>query len=518
MANKLIVNPTTGELDYINSASAGVTKIIAGTNVIISPTVGTGNVTINSSGGPLGTLGTTTNYYVNATTGDDNNNGLTLAAPFLTIQKALNTIAVRLFPGSVIINVAAGTYAEKLVPKEIMGATITSGGRNSNVTIAGDLVTPDNVKIIAPGGRTFDFQYVNTNYTLAGISIENNGTGIGLKVFGSKVFLVNVNFNNCLTSLWSNGQGGLIEWANSATGGNIVSAGGTALQATLGGTISMIKKPVITGVATAIGVSSTDGSLIGFTNGFDMTMAAGGNVVGMNAVNFSTINLAGPCHIIGFLEGAVISSRSSLRVTTAATTVNLDGCTAAMTIDQISLATDISTGGNGWTYTNGTPAVISLDPGAIASGVVTGNFFGGATISYVTTNTNSIKWGGDDRYAERPTGNQDGALPQGVSVFFGNGTTQANSRIIYTAEANESVDEFFMTSPATNGAAHTDTYTLYKNGAATTMTFSVTNAATGSTTTNPVSLVKGDYLGYFVATDAATAAADVSVQTKIRKL
>ncbi len=38
-------------VESIKGLTAGVTKIIAGTNVTISPTSGVGDVTINSSGG-----------------------------------------------------------------------------------------------------------------------------------------------------------------------------------------------------------------------------------------------------------------------------------------------------------------------------------------------------------------------------------------------------------------------------------------------------------------------------------
>ncbi len=58
---------TTGQLlsstvvgtSWTNAAAAGVSKIIAGTNVTITPAGGIGNVTINSSGGLVTSLTTT---------------------------------------------------------------------------------------------------------------------------------------------------------------------------------------------------------------------------------------------------------------------------------------------------------------------------------------------------------------------------------------------------------------------------------------------------------------------------
>lgn len=56
------------------------------------------------------------NYYVNGTTGNDSNDGLSSGAAFATIQKAVN-VARGVFGGtySITINVADGTYAENVV-------------------------------------------------------------------------------------------------------------------------------------------------------------------------------------------------------------------------------------------------------------------------------------------------------------------------------------------------------------------------------------------------------------------
>ena len=47
----LRVDPVTGRLKITGSSTAGVSQIIAGTNVTISPSGGTGAVTVNATGG-----------------------------------------------------------------------------------------------------------------------------------------------------------------------------------------------------------------------------------------------------------------------------------------------------------------------------------------------------------------------------------------------------------------------------------------------------------------------------------
>lgn len=83
-------------------------------------------------------------YYV-ATTGSDSNDGLTVGTPFLTLQKAWNTLAgldLSVYAGT--ISVATGTYTA--------GINMTSmpvGG--SGIFITGDVTTPANVHLSING-------------------------------------------------------------------------------------------------------------------------------------------------------------------------------------------------------------------------------------------------------------------------------------------------------------------------------------------------------------------------------
>ena len=55
--NKTTDTMGTSAINFVKNNIGGVTQIVAGTNVTISPTGGTGVVTINSSGGGGGSAG-----------------------------------------------------------------------------------------------------------------------------------------------------------------------------------------------------------------------------------------------------------------------------------------------------------------------------------------------------------------------------------------------------------------------------------------------------------------------------
>jgi hypothetical protein len=83
-------------------------------------------------------------YYVNASTGNDNNSGLTSGTAFATIQKAFDTVAntLDLNGNNVTIQLAAGTYG---AGGQVFAPWIGVG----NVTLLGDATTPSNV--VVPG-------------------------------------------------------------------------------------------------------------------------------------------------------------------------------------------------------------------------------------------------------------------------------------------------------------------------------------------------------------------------------
>lgn len=104
------------------------------------------NIGTGGGGGGRDTLTADRNYYV-STTGSDSNDGLTIGTPFLTIQKAIDTIAMLdLSIYDAIVNLADGTYnvLAPIVLKDPIGA--------GNVIIRGN--TGDKTLVILDGNAT----------------------------------------------------------------------------------------------------------------------------------------------------------------------------------------------------------------------------------------------------------------------------------------------------------------------------------------------------------------------------
>ncbi len=117
------------------------------------------------------TAGLTANrtYYVNAAGGNDANSGLTPAAAFASIQRAVNVVSlVNLNGFTAAISVADGAYAD-------FGTKPLTG--SGNVVITGNLASPQNVQVNGASGRNGIF-IVHPGYTIEGVSPLGNGSGV----------------------------------------------------------------------------------------------------------------------------------------------------------------------------------------------------------------------------------------------------------------------------------------------------------------------------------------------------
>lgn len=125
---------------------------------------------------PSMTTGNLTLYV--STTGNDNNDGLTAGTALRTVQAAINKIP-QILRHPVVINIAAGTYAERPVLENKYGASIVLQGATTKGTthqISG-----------------LDVRSVSSNISIRGFYI-NNATNHNITSNES----VSVNIQNCL--------------------------------------------------------------------------------------------------------------------------------------------------------------------------------------------------------------------------------------------------------------------------------------------------------------------------------
>lgn len=169
-------------------------------------------------------------YYV-ATTGNDSNDGLTVGAPFLTVQKAVNTACgLDLSIYSVTIQCADGTYDGAIFLKPYLGTgpiTIQGNTGNSSAVILNHSATTVGANSFS--GR-WDVKYVK---------ITSGGNGV-LSNLGSKVFVDSVVFGACAGYHMAAIQGAIVVSGNYTING----AAAAHWYVTGGGSITCSSKTI----------------------------------------------------------------------------------------------------------------------------------------------------------------------------------------------------------------------------------------------------------------------------------
>lgn len=148
-------------------------------------------------------------YYV-ATTGSDSNSGLTVGAPFLTIQHAIdvitNSLDIRGY--DVTIQLADGTYT--VTTSILLGTALGSG----DITIQGNSITPTNVIVnlnsSTVGSATFRATNARTVYHLKDFKITSGRSGIKAS-YDSYITISGVDFGACTAIHMIAEWGGVIE-------------------------------------------------------------------------------------------------------------------------------------------------------------------------------------------------------------------------------------------------------------------------------------------------------------------
>ncbi|NLY09307.1 MAG: DUF1565 domain-containing protein [Tissierellia bacterium] len=133
-------------------------------------------------------------YYVNASSGNDNNSG-TSSAPFRTIQKAVN-MAYKALTGQVRIDIAAGIYTEDIEIENMMCPKLFFYGANDSNTIINGYVSINNAQWV----RFYRLQIRNGLYGIIALNglkklevgsvIINNVSAIGISAAVTEMVLV----------------------------------------------------------------------------------------------------------------------------------------------------------------------------------------------------------------------------------------------------------------------------------------------------------------------------------------
>lgn len=149
-------------------------------------------------------------YYVNASTGNNSNNGTSSGSPFLTIQKGINTATA----GDKLV-IASGTYNNTV----IITKNITLDINNSNITIKSLVLNKASVKATITSSTTAgtllitdSFELTNGLVIISGTTPPTLKTKTGLKLVGGNKnsyvdggFWIGQTSNNAMT--WPVGTG-----------------------------------------------------------------------------------------------------------------------------------------------------------------------------------------------------------------------------------------------------------------------------------------------------------------------
>ncbi len=186
-------------------------------------------------------------YYVNSSTGSDSNNGLTSITPFLTIQKAFDTIAsIDLSLYTVTVQLADGTYTESsFAPSVVYSGLGAITGDIPRIIIKGNTSVPENV--ILSGDAPVTTEAVNVPVHFEGVYYTG---GFGINSYRSNVTFANVNFG-CQTHISVDRESHLVATGNytisSGADYHVIADNGSFVDISNGITVTLTGTPDFTG-------------------------------------------------------------------------------------------------------------------------------------------------------------------------------------------------------------------------------------------------------------------------------
>ncbi len=379
----------------------------------------------------------TFHYYVNSATGSDSNDGLTVGTPFLTIEKALNSIP--LLMGRVYqINIADGT--DNLTAKYTFKTSSSVSGDTDwggKVIIYGNPTTPGNVVINALNTSTTAIEVEDKAVAVEfnGITISN--CNIGVVANNARVIFKNTNINYQLQALQV-GYASQVTVPSGNTGmiltSDGVSAVSTGIVSTVGSSVILQSPVTITGFkgANSGAINVLLSSNVNVITSLTITADAAGARYGILTSQGGQMLISGGTHSISNISVASTTSLAAAFAIGATSrigfqggaTLNFTNCLNAYqvagTISEVGAVTK--------NYISVTNKVISFEGSTIDSTDYL-NATGG--ISYTEAfNTQNI-FGYDNRYVKTALGATGGTL--GSVAFFDSAgkISQNNSKFFW---------------------------------------------------------------------------------------
>ena len=195
VANAVDITPSQA-LDVIGSTRGALTFRGASGWGVLAPGAAGQALTSNGAGAdpsylPVRPQLTSARTYFVATTGSDANTGLAVGTPFLTIQKAIDTVASLDINGqTIIIQVADGTYTGAVSLKNAVGFI----GLGS-LQLVGNVTTPANCILNVPAG-CITASSLACAWDVSGFRLASTA-GNALTVNGSVVRIATIDFGAC---------------------------------------------------------------------------------------------------------------------------------------------------------------------------------------------------------------------------------------------------------------------------------------------------------------------------------
>lgn len=224
-------------------------------------------------------------YFINSSTGNDNNTGLSSSVPFATIQKGVDTAAfsLDLAGKNVLIEVADGTYNEAV---SLRGFTSPGDGNGGTISLYGASGTPASCIINSTTGASIGAGIGCAQYYVGGFKLTSS-SGYGMFVQeGAQLtvgFFGDMEFGTCALDHINVLNNAILSW-----GANYTISGGAAnhIAVASGSTVKMGA-----GITVTLTGTPTFSSAFASSNGCSQLIASGNTYSGAaNGIRYLAAN------------------------------------------------------------------------------------------------------------------------------------------------------------------------------------------------------------------------------------